>query len=107
MASTRVGYRHHCANRDAGQEWQRKFHTERDGKPRAKACTYCRGPLVVEYGVWGLFDPYTKEHPESAAVRTFTSRAAADKGATEHAETHGYSNAVVVRWCRRGDQPAA
>lgn len=105
MATERLGYRHHCANKATDEEWVRSFHIDRDGKPRSKRCTYCNGPLVLEYGVWGTFGGYLRQHPESEAVGTYTSRVAAERAAKKHAETHGYHNALVVRWCLRGEQP--
>lgn len=92
-APIKLAKRHYCISA-ASSGWQSGFHTKRDGAPRSKNCTYCRGELIVKEGLHGVFVwEGDARYPVEKAVKTFTSPAAAQKFADKHAKDN-----LVVRW---------
>ncbi len=95
MTGERLAQRYWCQHRDV-VPWQRGFHSAGNGKPRSKRCTYCRGPFVTEFGLWGVFGwRGDGRYPREAAERTFTRELAAEDWRLDHA---GAGNSLVVRW---------
>ena len=95
MTGERLAQRYWCQHRDV-VPWQRSFHSAGNGKPRSKRCTYCRGPFVTEFGLWGVFGwRGDGRYPREAAERTFTRELAAEDWRLDHA---GAGNSLVVRW---------
>lgn len=89
----KLAKRHQCLY-GASSGWQSQFHTKRDGSPKSKTCTYCRGPLIVEEGLHGVFVwAGENRYPAENAVKTFVSPAAAEKFARANADKN-----YVVRW---------
>ena len=65
--------RHYCSLRDRPGQ-RSSLHTAGNGKPRSKTCTYCRGPLTTETGLWGVFEwrgdgRYRREAAEKTFAR--------------------------------------
>ncbi len=92
-AVRKLAKRHYCISA-ANDGYRSQFHTKRDGAPRGKTCTYCRGKLVVQEGLHGVFVwAGDARYPVESAVKTFTSPAAAQKFADKNADKN-----YVVRW---------
>lgn len=93
VKAPKIAKRHYCISA-ANDGYGSQFHTRRDGSPRSKTCTYCRGRLVVETGLHGVF-VWTGDarYPAENAVKTFISPTAAEK----YARAHAHDN-LVGRW---------
>lgn len=92
-APVKLAKRHYCIAA-ASSGWQSGFHTKRDGAPRSKNCTYCRGTLVIQEGLHGVFVwQGDARYPAVHAIKTFASPAAAEKFARANADKN-----YVVRW---------
>ena len=93
---SKLAVRHHCSLRDHGSGSTAGFHTARNGKPRSKRCTYCAGALIVETGLWGVFEwQQDDRYGQDRANGTYGSETAAQR----HADTLNATEAKwVVRW---------
>jgi hypothetical protein len=95
MTRPELASRYYCSLRDKPGQLS-GLHAAGNGKPRSKTCTYCRGQLVTETGLWGVFEwrgdgRYRRE----AAENTFTRELAAEDWRLDHT---GAGTSLVVRW---------
>jgi len=68
-------------------------------KPTRDRCGWCRGSLVVERGLWGVFRwTEANRYPAEAALGLYRSH-----GHAEQATERRYPENVVVRFVREAD----
>lgn len=69
-------------------------HTAGDGAPKRKKCAYCGGVVITEAGTYGVFAwRGDGRYRPVDAVKTFTTRRAADKFADANP-----TSGLVSRW---------
>ena len=105
MTDRKLATRHWCIHQ--GNEAAGLLHSEGTGKgPASGKCRYCKGKIVTERGLWGVFAwTGTGRYPAEAAERTSTIKGAAQRRADTLNESPAEVRDLggwVVRWIPEG-----